>query len=380
MLVKENFTIRMWPNTENITWFKSNQNVITLWKWLFKKNESLPFVTFTFMSRKNTSNIRCMNLNFYSKETRIVLFKGSRIAKFDYFIIKSINLVIKLFSQKINKFYKGIFFYGIPNFPKLRINQFLHLDDPDYTMEEFLRIIQWESRARLLGIDTKIIVTSPDTTKVLKENRINSKIIEIAQGFSKTFTVSPSIKKDFRCVYASAYIAYGRDKNSNNTTWGADFLIEKILPIAQQLPEEIRICVVGNIGNEARKELSKFKNVDIFSYMSQLEMTKFLQTCKVGLYPRIFDHKRRILKVYSYLSANLPTVTFDLIDTADIKDYNLGLVAHDASEFITAIGRLFEDASLYNELVTNISLFKIGKDWASLSNKLEIDILSNDKP
>jgi glycosyltransferase involved in cell wall biosynthesis len=374
MLVKEKNTSITWPNLENISWFKKNQNVVSIWKWLFIKNENLPFVTFTFMSRKYSSNVRCMNLNYHSKQIRIVLFKGTRVAKFDYFIIKSINIIIKLFSQKITKSYKGIFLYGIPNSPKLRINQFLHLDDPKYNKDEFMKLIQWESRARLLGVATKIIVTSIDTTNILKKNNIRSEIIEITQGFSEVWAESRPMNRDFKCVYASAYVAYGRDKNSKDTTWGADFLIEKLLPMAQQLPEEITICIVGNIGSNAKKELSKFKNVKIFSYMSQIEMTKFLQTCNVGLYPRTFDHKRRILKVYSYLSAELPTVTFDLVDTADIKDYKLGLVVHSASEFIAAILSLYEDDALYKDLAANISRFKIGKDWATLSKKLEMSI------
>ena len=374
MFVKEKNALITWPNLENISWFKKNQNVVSIWKWLFIKNENLPFVTFTFMSRRYSSNVRCMNLNYHSKQIRIVLFKGTRVAKFDYFIIKSINIIIELFAQKINRTYKGIFFYGIPNSPKLRINQFLHLDDPKYSKDEFMKLIQWESHARFLGVNTKIIVTSTDTTNILKKNNIRSEIIEITQGFSEALTEPRPVNRDFKCVYASAYVAYGRDKNSKDTTWGADFLIEKLLPMAQQLPEEITICIVGNIGSDAKIELSKFKNVKIFSYMSQIEMTKFLQTCKVGLYPRTFDHKRRILKVYSYLSAELPTVTFDLIDTADIKDYKLGLVVHSTSEFIAAILSLYKDDALYRDLATNISRFKIGKDWATLSKKLEVSV------
>lgn len=371
MILKNKSFSSLWPNLENIRWFEQNGHVLSFWRWIFIKNEELPFITFTFMSRKHTSNIRCMNLNFYSKEIRIVLFKGSRIAKLDFFVLKSINVLIRAFSWKINKCYRGMYFYGIPDFSNLRVNQFLHLDDPAYTQSEFVKLTNWESNAKFVGIDTKIIVTNSYTTSKLKENGISSEIIEISQGFSEiTQTLSPPVN-EFNCVYASAYVAYGSDKNSKNTTWGVNFLIEELLPKAKILPEEIKICIIGNIGANARKELLKFKNVKLFPYMSQNEITNFLQTCKVGLYPRTFDHKRRILKVYSYLTASLPVVSLDLDDVADVKDYRLGLVVNDASEFVMAILKLYENDTLYSDLKKNIESFKIGKDWSTLSSKLE---------
>jgi glycosyltransferase involved in cell wall biosynthesis len=100
------------------------------------------------------------------------------------------------------------------------------------------------------------------------------------------------------------------------------------------------------------------------------ENSEILSKCTIGIYPRTFDHKRSILKIFSYIGAGLPVVTFDLEDTRVIKDYNLGLSVNSIDDFIRAIVQLKEQPKILKNLERNIDKFRPPYTWQNLSKKM----------
>ena len=81
---------------------------------------------------------------------------------------------------------------------------------------------------------------------------------------------------------------------------------------------------MGQLGSDASQELKKFRTVYIHGRVNFQKNIEILSSCSVGIYPRKHDHKRSILKIFSYIGAGLPIVTFDLIDTEVVKLNSLG--------------------------------------------------------
>ena len=71
--------------------------------------------------------------------------------------------------------------------------------------------------------------------------------------------------------------------------------------------------------------------VDFFQNMT------ILSDCSVGIYPRNVEFKRSMAKIFSYIGAGLPIVTYDLYDTEVVKLNNLGysVTSVDSSEEVS---------------------------------------------
>ena len=98
---------------------------------------------------------------------------------------------------------------------------------------------------------------------------------------------------------------------------------------------------------------------------------QILSTSTIGLYPRNIDHKRSMLKIFSYIGAGLPIVTFDLVDTRVVKDNSLGYSVAEVSEFIASIVKLKSSTELLNKFSTNVNNFRVNYTWENLANKME---------
>jgi glycosyltransferase involved in cell wall biosynthesis len=172
-------------------------------------------------------------------------------------------------------------------------------------------------------------------------------------------------------VYTSPYIHYGNDKHAKHSTWGAELLIDQLIPRLNFLDPEVEIHLVGEIGKHARKELAKLMNIHVYGRVNFKKNITILSSCHIGIYPRTFDHKRSILKIFSYIGAGLPIVTFDLIDTEVVKLNSLGFAVGTVDEFITRILELKNSSDLMQKYKENISVFRINFTWSILAAKME---------
>jgi hypothetical protein len=350
------------------------RNVISFWGWLRIKTDYLPAVTFIFVSRVNATNMRIYNLALYSAQVRVVLFKGTRFRGTDLIVMKLMIMCLFLYKSRISS-YKALILTSLPNFAIKTPRQYLHIDDPKYSQEEYNRINDWIISGQKYGTKKGLILTSQYTSSQYKENCPNVDTIIISQGYTRVQNKIRKSTKDFICVYASPYLHYGDDKLSKHSTWGAQSLIDDILPLSLVLPKDIKFIFIANIGKCAKAKLLTFPNVRTIDYLEIAEYSEFLKQCSVGIYPRTHDHKRRILKIFDYVGAGIPIVTYRLEDTKDVDDYNLGISVTNPKAFIDAIRSLFFDSSLYEKFAKNVREFSEGKDWESLTRELENRIL-----
>lgn len=290
----------------------------------------------------------------------------------DRLMLPLFKLLVYFCTKKISR-YKTVhlFNYG---YKFLSEKQVLHIDDPNYTQIEILNLNKWEKFCTSRGITSIIICTNSYTYKWLTENLLITKVFIIEQGFHSIEIHDNNPKKMFSCVYTSPYIHYGKDKHAKHSTWGSEILINEIIPRLNILDPEIHFVLIGEIGDNAQIQLAKLKNVHSYGRVNFIENIKLLTTCSIGIYPRQYDHKRSILKIFSYIGAGLPIVTFDLIDTEVVKANSLGFSVDTINEFVTRIVELKASPKLMQMYMENVGRIRMNYTWPKLAEKMEIKL------
>jgi glycosyltransferase involved in cell wall biosynthesis len=320
------------------------------------------------MSQLNAQNARNFQLFEASKNIRVVYLKGLKIKYTDMIILRIFNILIKLLKYKIAK-YRVVHIFSIPRF-KLNQKQVLHLDDPTYSLLELQEITKWQNNL----IDKNgepILICTNEYTKNWFETRLeHTKIYVIEQGFKYNESDETQASSNFSCAYSSPYIHFGKDKHANHSTWGAETLIKEIIPLLHKRDPDIEIHLVGELGEQAFLQLSKFENIVTHGRVSFEKNTEILSKCKIAIYPRKFDHKRSILKIFSYIGAGLPVVTFNLVDTQVVRDFELGIAVNNVDDFIDAIIELKASPENLEKYKNNIIQFRPPYSWENLAKKM----------
>lgn len=148
-------------------------------------------------------------------------------------------------------------------------------------------------------------------------------------------------------------------------------MIEEIVPRIFSRDNKISIHLIGKVGNKAREVLGRYPNVVLHGQLSPLQTADILKKCHVGIYPRKTDHFRRVLKIYDYIGAGLPIVTYALEDTKPVLEERLGFSVKDSDSFVDAIIEMKENGQKYDEFKSNIAKAKFKRDWKSLANQLD---------
>lgn len=252
--------------------------------------------------------------------------------------------------------------------------QILHIDDPIYSEDEIDLLKQWSLKVRSAKGSPIVICTNSFTRNWYLENSVAAKVLVIEQGFHPINLSNKLKSNSFSCVYSSPYIHFEGDKHENHSTWGSELLIRQIIPEINARDKEIEIHLIGQVGKNAKKALSKFENIRIYGRVNFLENMTILSERSIGIYPRTFDHKRSILKIYSYIGAGLPIVTFDLFDTKVVKDNELGFSVTNCEEFVDKIIELKSNEFLYNSYRNKVLKFRAAHTWELLAHKMESQI------
>lgn len=348
----------------------TNTNALSFSKWLFLRDDKLKSIVFFFISGKNATSPRFFPLFNETQNTRIVYFRGPNLPYLDKLWLKSFVICYKLTKRKVKR-YEILHLFSLEMSIGLNF-EYYHLDDPTYSDREINKLNDWAEAMEKKGAVGSIICTCTFVENWLRTVNVKFKTIIIEQGFS-SIDIEEGIKKNekFSYVYSSPYIHYGRDKHGNHSTWGAGNLIDFIIPgILGSLPGA-QIHLVGDVGRCAKKTLSKLDSVVMHGRVDQITNQRILRSCHVGLYPRKHDHKRSVQKIYEYLGANLPVVTYDLTDTEVIKTNHLGFAVVNESEFLKASYALYINSDLYLTYAKRIEDFKQPYSWKVLAEKME---------
>jgi hypothetical protein len=350
-----------------------NSNSENYFKWIFRRQDKLTSIVFIFISKINANNARYYPLFQNTKEIRFVYFPGLPIKYSDQIFLKIFTRLQTIFKFKIAR-YQTIHFFNA-NVSLNNQVQILHIDDPEYSNKYVKKIKIWEKNNLSKNRVSKIICTNAFTASWLKQNTKFSDIIIIEQGFDDISRLNQKTElTNFICAYSSPYIFYGRDKNSDHTTYGAKTLFDEIIPNLLGKDPHIAIYLIGKLGKHAKKASTKYPNVISYGRVNAKQNLDILSKCDIGMYPRKFDHKRSVLKIFTYIGAELPIVTFNLIDTEIVERKNLGFSVATSEQFVEKIIELKNNPELLNSFKTNIKMEKYAYSWENLAQKMEKSI------
>jgi glycosyltransferase involved in cell wall biosynthesis len=256
-------------------------------------------------------------------------------------------------------------------------NQVLHIDDPMYSLDELKNIINWNERLKNSGLVGILVVTNEYSRDFYRNVIKDLPIYIVEQGFTEVKSVNMRKNKRFSCVYSSPFIDYGKDRHSNHSAWGSTVLIDQILPKLAALEPEVEVHLIGQLGKEARKEVSRFPNVICHGYVDRFKNAEIIQSCHVSIYPRVFDHYRAVQKIAEYIGAGNPIVAFRLVDTVLVDKLQLGITVLSTQEFVEAIISL-KQIEKYLFFRGNVEIVQKSFTWRELAGKLESIIAHHD--
>jgi glycosyltransferase involved in cell wall biosynthesis len=255
-------------------------------------------------------------------------------------------------------------------------NQLLHFDDPEYTKDELLDILQWENYVKMRGKKTQIVCTSEFTQEYLMKNRVISKVEVIPQGHSMPISKQHLLQnvclennKKLRLVYASPSIDIQGDVHGGHINWDASVLLIEIWPRLQETGR-FELHLVGKIGSNAEKILSDESGVK-HGLVSISDCSAILQNCDIGLYPRVRDNFRQAKKISEYIGAGLAIVAFRLIDTSLVESLGVGISVDSIEDFVQAIQELEKDRDRLETLKFKSRESGSNLHWSSLAAKLD---------
>lgn len=352
-----------------------NPNAENILKWFFRTSDNLNQIVFYFLSHQNATSARYFCLFEASRDIRIVYLKGINFPYSDYVMLKLYRILLLMSHFKINS-YKIFHNISRPIITKSDY-QVLHIDDPEYSHKEKHSIIEWEFEVKSRG-KRPIIICTNQFSKNYFQNFLRCKVLVISQGFVSDIRLESDLQKNthFSCVYSSPYIHIGSDKHANHPTWGAELLINTIIPKICNIDESLEIHLIGELGIDAKKELNKYDNVVCHGRVDFYTNMAIIRSCHIAIYPRKKDLFRSMLKIFSYLGADLPIVTFDLVDTSVVKEMQFGLSVSTVDEFIEGIFLFKSNKVFLKQCVSRIRKSKNNFSWESLANKMNNELNS----
>lgn len=346
-----------------------NSNAETFLNWFIRRSDHLDQIVFYFLSQKNATSARYFPIFDHNDKVRIVYLRGTRFPYTDMFILKLYHLLVYCSKKKASN-YEYVHVFNVKKYT-IKSNQVLHVDDPTYTQDEADEIKNLELKVNKAGFKLMIICTNTYTERWLKEITTLARIIIIEQGFEPLeFYTNIRKNKNFSCVYSSPYIHYGTDKHAKHSTWGASYLLDEIIPKLSRRDHDIEIHLIGEIGSHAQSVLKLFSNVYLYGRVNFKTNSEILARQWVGIYPRTYDHKRSMSKIFSYIGAGLPIVAFDLVDTEVVKINKLGILASNTDEFIEGVLRLKNNSTLLQTYQKRVIKSREKYSWSNLADKL----------
>ena len=354
----------------------ANNNETTFLKWWLIKHDNLQDITFFFESRINSNNRRFYPLYEKYQDVRVITLRGLKVKYLDLISLKLFRFLIFLSKRKI-QCYKTLHSFNLRD--KFNVSKVvLHIDDPEYTTQEHELLRKWENFYSNIGSNMILICTNNLSKNYYQGILKKTKIFIIEQGFHQ-ITSSKKVRTSnkFICAYSSSYIHYGQDKHAQHSTWGAEVLIDEIIPKVTQAEQEVEFLIVGSVGKHAREALRNYTNVHLPGHVDAETNVKLLEKCQIGIYTRKFDHNRSVLKIFSYIGAGLPVVTFDLNDTEIVKKQKIGFAVKNSNEFIEKILLLKNSPAILNLFAERVNRIRGEYSWAKLAEKLKEIVDSN---
>lgn len=315
----------------------TNPNAESIFKWVFRKSDTLKIVNFYFLSRRYFSNNRHFHILENSTRIRIVVLRSLNIPFFDRFVLRIYPVIFKIWHKKFlnYEFYFGNDFKLVE---KLDINCTIDLDDIEYTKVESRVIGKWERAKKLQSRYSKIVVTTDHAKNYLINKKFQSDIRVIPQCFANTFLPTNSVEVDdqkIKFCYISPLISSTGDRKSGHKNWDVTHFIEKICPVIMENPT-FELHLIGRVSKNTKRKLDS-KNIYFYGTRNIAQAKLIMSGCHIGLYPRIHDNFRQSQKIAEYIGVGIPIISYRLVDTDLVSKYSLGWLADSLEDFLNLL-------------------------------------------
>lgn len=345
----------------------SSTSVESWFHWIWRKHDDLPAVTIYFLSNKNSTSARFFSLYDRTEKFRVILIKGFRLPYMDRMSLMFLQLFSRLMENKLNN-YEWVSLNNYQMLLRIKTNILLNVDDPVYSITEKENLVSLYQKQKEIGKKLVVVVTNSFTENYFSSFLPKTVLKVLSQGYieQKNEHIKNKFTK-FSLVYSSPYIDYVGDKHEEHESWSAVHLIDALIPEIFKMNPEIEIHLIGRVGSNATKELSKFSNVKFHGLCSIEKSNQIMNKCHLGIYPRNHDSQRSVMKIFDYIGNDLPVVTYDLIDTRLIKEMNFGISVSNVDEFGKAVYKLVSDQKYYALICKNIVDNKGVYSWNRLA-------------
>jgi glycosyltransferase involved in cell wall biosynthesis len=280
-------------------------------------------------------------------------------------------LAIKPFHERLlfaraSKRYRGLLATDNEQIPVFDGPVVVGLDDPTFKPAEVARL-------KLPNVQA-YVVTDARAAHRLEQLGVDKPWYEIPLGFSRS-ALSPERlaaiagrKRGPVVGYTAAAFVVEGDRSGSHSLYGIDHLIDLWEDIHAAAPEA-RLWLVGEASTRVRRRLGGRDDVVLFGRLPREEALNTAANFDVALYPRRLDEGIRASKVGEYIGVGVPTVSYDLSVTDELRRTGAGLLVETPREFVEAVVRLVRDPHERGGLAANARTEAERRDWDVLARE-----------
>jgi glycosyltransferase involved in cell wall biosynthesis len=262
--------------------------------------------------------------------------------------------------------YRWMFTVDNELIPHFRGGVVADVDDPTFSEREVRLLSRPNVRA--------YVVTAERAARRFEELGLDKPWHVVPQGFSRSSLsharaaeIAVAQGKSGPVVgYMAAWLLTAEDRDGGNTLYNVDHLLDLWDEIHARVPEAA-LWLVGGASEHVRARVAGRSDVVLFGRLPRVEALNTAANFDVALYPRRLDQGIRASKVGEYLGLGLPTVSYDLEVTGDIRESNAGVLVAEPRDFVAAVERLVRDDALRAQLAANASAAGAKRDWDALA-------------
>src|SRR5919199_515045 len=137
--------------------------------------------------------------------------------------------------------------------------------------------------------------------------------------------------------------------------------------------------LAGAASARLQRRLAERDDVLVLGRLPRREMLAYVKNFDIALYPRAHEGGVRAAKIADYLAAGVPTVSYDLEVTRDVRDAGAGVLVATPQDFVAAVERLARDEAERRRLAAAAAGGGKARDWDSLAREYA-DILDRHLP
>jgi glycosyltransferase involved in cell wall biosynthesis len=277
---------------------------------------------------------------------------------------------------RASKRYRGLLATDNEQIPVFDGPVVVGLDDPTFKPAEVARL-------KLPNVQA-YVVTDARAAHRLEELGVDKPWYAIPLGFSRS-SLSPDRLAELAArkrgpvvgYMAAAFVVEG-DRSGSHSLYGIDHLLDLWERIHAQAPEA-SLWLVGEASARVRKRLGGRDDVVVFGRLPRDEALNTAASFDIALYPRQVDEGIRASKVGEYIGVGVPTVSYDLRVTDELRHTDAGVLVETPQEFVDAVVRLVRDPEERARLAANAAKEAERRDWDVLARQWA-DVLDRHLP